>query len=77
MSGIYAKYHVKFMLLIILFILLPGKFSHLTPCVYFHRVVSLRRREIGFEVLVIGPAGPDIEPGGCTFCSILVFRLFF
>ena len=26
-----------------LFILLPGKFSHLTPCVYFRRVVSLRR----------------------------------
>ena len=27
-----------------LFILLPGKFSHLTPRVYFRRVVSLRRR---------------------------------
>ena len=27
-----------------LFILLPGRFSHLTPCVYFPRVVSLRRR---------------------------------
>ena len=28
-----------------------------------------------FEVLVLGPAGPDIEP--CTFLSILVSRIFF
>ena len=27
-----------------LFILQPEEFSHLTPCVYFRRVVSLRRR---------------------------------
>ena len=27
-----------------LFIIQPEKFSHLTPCVYFRRVVSLRRR---------------------------------
>ena len=33
--------------------------------------------QIGFEVLVFGPAGPDIEPGRCTFLSILVFRIFF
>ena len=32
--------------------------------------------QIGFEVLVFGPAGPDIEPGRCTFLSILVFRIF-
>ena len=31
---------------------------------------------IGFEVFVFGPAGPDIEPGRCTFLSILVFRIF-
>ena len=33
--------------------------------------------KIGFEVLVFGPAGPDIEPGRCTFLSILVFRIIF
>ena len=60
-----------------LFTLQPEKFSHLTPCVCFRRVVSLRRRTIGFEVHVFGPAGPDIEPGRCTFLSILVFRILF
>ena len=55
-----------------LFILQPEKFSHQTPCVYFRRVVE----QIGFEVLVFDPAGPDIEPGRCTFLSILVFRIF-
>ena len=33
--------------------------------------------QIGFEVFVFGPAGPDIEPGRSTFLSILVFRTFF
>ena len=33
--------------------------------------------QIGFEVLVFGPAGPDIEPGPRTFLSILFFRIFF
>ena len=33
--------------------------------------------KIGFEVLVFGPASPDIEPGRCTFLSILVFRISF
>ena len=33
--------------------------------------------QIGFEVLVFGPAGPDIEPGRRTILSILVFRIFF
>ena len=33
--------------------------------------------QIGFEVLVFGLVGPDIEPGRCTFLSILVFRIFF
>ena len=27
--------------------------------------------------LVLGLAGPDIEPGWCTFPSILVFQIFF
>ena len=56
-----------------LFILQPEKFSHLIPCIYFRGVGE----QIGFEVLVFGPAGPDIEPGRCTFHSILVFRIFF
>ena len=34
-------------------------------------------QQIGFEVLVFGPAGPNIEPGRCAFLSILVFRIFF
>ena len=33
-----------------LFILQPEKFSHLMPCVYFRRVVSLRRRENWFRI---------------------------
>ena len=33
--------------------------------------------QIGFEILVFGPAGPDIEPGRLTFLSVLVFRIFF
>ena len=62
-----------------MFILLPEKFSHLTPCVYFRRVVSLRRRANWFSCseLIFGPADPDIEPGRRTFLSILVFRIFF
>ena len=32
--------------------------------------------QIGFEVLVFGQAGPDIEPEQCTFLSILVFQNF-
>ena len=33
--------------------------------------------QIGFEILVFGPAGPDIEPDRCTFLSILVSHIFF
>ena len=62
-----------------LFIIQPEKFSHLTPCVYI--CVELFRfvgEQIGgFELLVFGPAGPDIEPGRCAFLSILVLRSFF
>ena len=29
--------------------------------------------QIGFKVLVFGLDGPDIEPGRCTFLSILAF----
>ena len=51
-----------------LFILQPEKFSYVTPSVYFHRVASLRRRANWFQ-----SAGPDNEPGRCTFLSILFF----
>ena len=47
-------------MLLLVLILQPEKFSHLTPCVYFRRVV-------GFEVLDFRPAGPDTEPGQRTF----------
>ena len=57
-----------------LLILQPEKFSHLTPCVYFRRVV-LRRQEIGFEVIDFGPAGPDTEPGQRP-CSVFWFSEF-
>ena len=60
----------------LLFILLPGKFSHLTPCVYFLELFRFVGEQISFEVLVFGPACPDIEPGRCTFRSILVLRIF-
>ena len=42
--------------------------------VEFFRFVG---EQIGSEVLVFGPAGPDIEPGRCTFLSILTFRFFY
>ena len=56
-----------------LFILLPEKFTHATPSVYFRRVVSLRNRANCFKVLVFGSAAPDIEPVRCTLLGILVF----
>ena len=33
------------------------------------------REQIGFEVLLFGPAGPDIAPGRCTFLSIFLLVL--
>ena len=60
-----------------LFKLRLEKFSHLTPCVYFVELFRFLGEQICFEVLVFGPAGPDIGPGRCTFLSILVFRIFF
>ena len=60
-----------------LFTLQPKKFSHLTLCFYFVELFPFVGDQIGFEVLVFGPAGPDIEPGRCTFLNILVFRIFF
>ena len=61
-----------------LFILQPEKFSHLTPCVYLIFIMfRFLGEQIGFEVLAFGPAGPDIEPGRCTFLSILVFQISF
>ena len=40
-------------------------------------LIQSSNAQIRFEVLVFGPAGPDIEPGRSTFLSILVFRIFF
>ena len=60
-----------------LFMLQPEKFSHLTPCVNFVALFRFVGEQIGFEVPVFGSAGPDIEPGRCTFLSILVFRILF
>ena len=61
------------------FILQPEKFSHLTKgyVFIFVELFHFVGEQIGFEVLVFGPTGPDIEPGRCTFLSILVFRIFF
>ena len=36
----------------------------------FIELFRLVGEQIGFEVLVFGPAGPDIEPDRCTFLSI-------
>ena len=43
----------------------------------FVELFRLVGEQTGFEGLVFGPAGPDIEPGRCTFLSILVFRIIF
>ena len=48
---------------IFVYILLPEKFSHVTPSVFFCQVVLLCRLEnLSVEVLVFHPAGPDVEP---------------
>ena len=72
-SGIYTKYHVQFMLLLVL-ILQPEKFSHLTPCVYFRRVV-LRRRENWFWSSWFPPSWSRHWPGQRTF-SVFWFSEF-
>ena len=57
------------------FVLYPGNFRIIREnFVEFFRFVG---EQIGFQVLVFGPAGAGIEPGRCTFLSILVFRIFF
>ena len=74
MSGIYAKYYVQFMLLPVYTVLQAEKFSPLTPFVFiFVELFRFVGEQIGFEVLVFGPAGPDFGPGRCTFLGILVF----
>ena len=55
-----------------LFILQSEKLSDL-----FVELFRFVGEQIGFEVLVFGPAGPDIDPGRCTLLSILVSRIFF
>ena len=49
------------------------KFSLVMPSVCFLELFCLVGEQIVFKILVFGPAGPDIEPGQCTFLSILVF----
>ena len=38
----------------------------------FMRLLRFVGEQIGFKILVFGPAGPEIEPGRCTFLNILV-----
>ena len=45
--------------------------------IIFVELFRFAGEQIGFEVLVFGLVGPDIEPGQCTFLSILVFGIFF
>ena len=54
-------------------ILQPEKFSHVTPSVYFRRVVSLRRRANWFQSSCFWLSWCRHEPGRCSFLSILVF----
>ena len=55
-----------------LFTLHPKKFSYVKPSVIFVELFRLVGEQIGFKVLVFSLAGPGIEPGRCTFLSILV-----
>ena len=64
--------------------------NHRIRCIYYYLGNSVIQRhvfifvellrfvgeQIGFEVLLLDLAGPDIEPGRCTFRIILVFRIF-
>ena len=43
----------------------------------FVELFRFEGEQIGFEVLVFDPSGPDIEPGRCTFLSILVTEFSF
>ena len=60
-----------------LFILQPEKFLQSNAMFIFVELFRFVGEQIAFEVLVFGPACPHIEPGRCTFLSILVFRIFF
>ena len=58
-------------MLLLVLILQPEKFSHLTPCVYFRRVVlHIIGEKIGFDVLDFRPAGPDssVQFSSVYFC---------
>ena len=61
-----------------LFILQPEKFSHLTPCVNFRRVVSLRRRANWFWSSCFRPSWSRRGARSMYFSQFfLVFRIFF
>ena len=79
MSSIYAKYHLQFMLLPYLFIQYYNlRNSVINSHVFiFVELLCFVGQQIGFEVLVFGPAGPNIEPGRCAFLSILFSEFSF
>ena len=64
-----------------LFILQPEKFTHVTPYMFiFVELFCPVGEQIGFKVLVFVPASPAIDPGRCSFLSILdssIFMTFF
>ena len=82
--GAILKYHKWYLYQI-------SRSIHAINCLYYNLRISVIQghvfifveffgfvgEQIGFEVLVFGPAGPDIDTGRCTFLSILVFRTFF
>ena len=79
MSGIYAKYHVQLFMLLLVYTTTREIQSSNTMCLFLSRWFHFVGEQpiIGFEVLIFSPDGPDIEPGQCTFLSILVFQIFF
>ena len=73
MSGICAKYHVQFMLLLVYTITWEIQSSN-GMCLFSLRWFRFVEK-IGFEVLVFSLAGPDIEPGLVLF-SVSWFSKF-
>ena len=59
-----------------LFTILPGKCSHVTPCVYFHRVVSLRRRANWFWSSRFQPSRSRHWAGSTYFSQYFGFTNF-
>jgi len=71
--GAILKYHKWYLCQI-------SRTIHAINCLYYNlrnlvELFCFVGKQIGFEVIVFGPAGPVIEPGRCTFLSILVLVL--